>query len=160
LVAPTTPEDYIASLPPGRREAITQVRAVINANLPQGYQEGMLYGIISWYVPLESFSDTYNKQPLTLAGLASRKNNMTLYLNNVYGNPTTERWFKNRWAETGKKLNMGKSCVYFRKIEDLPLDVVAEVIAREPLDQFVTYYEKVRGSSRKSRRPGGTGTTD
>jgi hypothetical protein len=77
---------------------------------------------------------------------------MTLYLNNVYGNPTTERWFKNRWAETGKNLSMGKSCVYFKKIEDLPLDVVAEVIAREPLDQFVAYYEKVRGSSRKSRR--------
>lgn len=152
MVAPTTPEHYIESLPPGRREGIAQVRAVINANLPQGYQEGMLYGIIGWYVPLESFPDTYNKQPLNLAGLANRKNNMTLYLNNVYGNPTTERWFKNRWAETGKKLNMGKSCVYFKKIEDLPLDVVAEVIAREPLDQFVAYYEKVRGSSRKSRR--------
>ena len=151
MVTPTTPEDYIESLPPGRRVTIAQVRVVINANLPQGYQEGMLYGIIGWYVPLERFPDTYNKQPLTLAGLASRKNNMTLYLNNVYGNPKTERWFKNRWAETGKNLNMGKSCVYFKKIEDLPLDVVAEVIAREPLDQFVTYYENVRGSSRKSR---------
>lgn len=152
MAAPITPEDYIESLPPGPREAIAQVRVVINANLPHGYQEGMLYGIIGWYVPLESFPDTYNKQPLALAGLANRKNNMTLYLNNVYGNPITERWFKNRWAETGKKLNMGKSCVYFKKIEDLPLDVVAEVISREPLDQFVTYYEKVRGLSRKSRR--------
>jgi hypothetical protein len=152
LVALATPEGYIESLPPDRREAIMQVRAVINANLPEGYEEGMLYGIISWYVPLERFPDTYNKQPLTLAGLANRKNNMTLYLNNVYGNPTTERWFKNRWAETGKKLDMGKSCVYFKKIDDLPLDVVAEVIARDPLDQFVTYYEAVRGSSRKSRR--------
>jgi hypothetical protein len=152
LVAPTTPEDYIESIPPGRREAIAHVREVINANLPPGYQEGMLYGIISWYVPLESFPDTYNKQPLTLAGLANRKNNMTLYLNNVYGNPTTEHWFKNRWAETGKKLNMGKSCVYFKTIEDLPLDDVAEVIARESLDQFVTHYETVRGSSRRSRR--------
>jgi hypothetical protein len=66
--------------------------------------------------PLERFPDTYNKQPLTLAGLASRKNNMTLYLSNVYGNPKTERWFKNRWAETGKKLNMGKSCVYFKRL--------------------------------------------
>jgi hypothetical protein len=112
----------------------------------------MLYGIIGWYVPLESFPDTYNKQPLTLAGLANRKNNMTLYLNNVYGNPTTEHWFKNRWTATGKKLNMGKSCVYFKKIEDLPLEVIAEIIARDPLDQFVTHYEKVRGSSRKSRR--------
>jgi hypothetical protein len=84
--------------------------------------------------------------------LAQNANNMTLYLNNVYGNPTTERWFKNRWAETGKKLDMEKSCVYFKKIEDLPLDVIAEVIARDPVDQFVTYYETVRGSSRKSRR--------
>jgi hypothetical protein len=116
LIAPTTPDDYIESLPPGRREAIAQVRDVINANLPQGYQEGMLYGIIGWYVPLERFPDTYNTQPLTLAGLANRKSNMMLYLNNVYGNPKTERWFKNRWAETGKKLNMGSPASTSRRL--------------------------------------------
>jgi hypothetical protein len=127
------------------------VRELINANLPEGYEEGMLYGIISWHVPLERFPGTYNKQPLGLAGLANRKNYMVLYLNSVYADRETERWFKERWAESGKKLDMGKSCVYFKKLDDLPLDLVAEVIAREPLEQYVASYQKVRGSARKAR---------
>jgi hypothetical protein len=90
---------------------LAKVRGVINTNLPSGYEEGMLYGIIGWYVPLERSPDTYNKQPLSLAGLGNRKNNLTLHLNNVYGDRETERWFKEAWAETGKKLNMGESCV-------------------------------------------------
>jgi len=152
MTTPTTPDEYIASLPAGRREPIATVRRIINDNLPDGFEEGMLYGIISWYIPLARFPDTYNKQPLALAGLASHKNNMTLYLNNVYGNTDTERWFKQAWEASGKKLNMGKSCVYFKKLDDLELDVVADVIARESLDRFIGYYEKSRGSSRKARR--------
>jgi hypothetical protein len=151
VTTPSTPEEYIASLPPDRRGAVTKVREIVNAHLPEGFEEGMLYGIISWYVPLERFPNTYNKQPLSLAGLANRKNNMTLYLNNVYGNTETERWFKKRWAETGKKLDMGMSCVYFKSTDDLALDVVAEVIARDSLDRFIAYYEESRGSSRKTR---------
>src|ERR687892_507531 len=152
MTTPTTPDEYIATLPSDRREPMATVREVINANLPEGFEEGILYGIISWHVPLERFPNTYNKQPLGLAGLGNRKNYMTLYLNNVYGNPETERWFKDRWAATGKKLNIGKSCVYFKRIDDLPLNVVAEVIGRESVDGFVAYYEKTRGSSRKARR--------
>jgi Domain of unknown function (DU1801) len=152
MATASTPDEYIASLPDERREPLAHVRDVINAHLPAGFEEGILYGIIGWYVPLERFPDTYNKQPLSLAGLANRKRNMTLYLNNVYGDSETERWFKRAWADSGKKLNMGKSCVYFKKLEDLALDVVADVIARESVDEFVAYYEKVRGSSRKSRR--------
>jgi Domain of unknown function (DU1801) len=151
MSTPTTPDEYIASLPADRREALTEVRRVINASLPDGFEEGMLYGIVSWYVPLERYPDTYNKQPLSLAGLASRKNYMTLYLNNVYGNREIERWFKQRWSDSGKKLDMGKSCVYFKKLDDLALDVVAEAIARDPVDRFVAYYEEARGSSRKTR---------
>lgn len=152
MTTPSTPDEYIASLPPDRREAMSTVRELINANIPEGYEEGMLYGIISWHVPLKRFPNTYNKQPLGLVGLGNRKNNMTLYLNNVYGNTETERWFKDRWAESGKKLNMGKSCVYFKTIDDLSLDVVAEVVAHDSLEQFISYYEESRGSSRKSRR--------
>lgn len=150
----TSPEELIAALPPERREAMTAVIDVIRANLPPGYKEGMAYGMIGWYVPLERFPDTYNKQPLALAGLASQKQYMSLYLNSVYGNMDTERWFRERFAASGKKLNMGKSCVRFRKLEDLPLDVIGETIARIPVDQYIAWYEAARGSSRKTRYGG------
>ena len=150
----TSPEEMIAAAPPERREAMTAVLEVIRANLPPGYEEGMQYGMVGWYVPLERFPDTYNKQPLALAGLANQKNYMSLYLNSVYGNQETERWFQERFAASGKKLNMGKSCVRFRKLEDLPLDVIAETIARIPVDKYIEYYEEARGSSRKTRYAG------
>jgi len=89
----TSPEEMIAALPPDRRDAIAKVREVVRANLPAGYEEGMLFGMIGWYVPLERFPDTYNKQPLGLAGLANQKNYMALYLNNVYGDPETDPGF-------------------------------------------------------------------
>ncbi len=146
-----TPDEYLASLPADRREAISQVRDVIRTNLPAGYEEGMQYGMIGYYVPLQRFPDTYNGHPLGLAAIASQKNHMAIYLNNVYGDPDTERWFKERYAGTGKMLDMGKSCVRFRKLEDLPLEVIGETIARSPLDEFVDRYAAVRGSSRKTR---------
>ena len=108
--------------------------------------------MIGWFVPLETFPDTYNGQPLGLAALASQKQYISLYLNNVYGDPDTERWFRERWAETGKPLNMGKSCLRFRRVEDIPLDVIGEVIARSDLDSYVRRYHGARGSSRIARR--------
>lgn len=92
-----TPDEYIAALPAGRREAIAAVREVVRANLPPGYEEGLRYGMIGWYVPLERFSDTYNGQPLGLAALANQKGYMSLYLNTVYGGPDTEGWFRERY---------------------------------------------------------------
>ena len=76
---------------------------------------------------------------------------MSLYLNTVYGDLATERWFRERYAASGKKLDMGKSCVRFRKLDDLPLDLIGETIARTPVDRDVEQYEAVRGSSRKAR---------
>jgi hypothetical protein len=111
----------------------------------------MAFGMIGWYVPLERFPDTYNGQPLGLAALASQKNHISVYLNSVYGDPETERWFRERYAESGKKLDMGKSCVRFRRLEDLPLDVIGETIARADLDSFLDRYAEVRGSSRATR---------
>ena len=145
-----SPDEYIASLPEDRREAIAAVRDTIRRNLPEGYVEGMAYGMIAWYVPLERFPDTYNGEPLGLASLASQKNHLALYLNTVYGDPDLEAWFRERWSTTGKKLDMGKSCVRFRRLEDLPLDVTGETIARSDLDTFLARYEAVRGSSRAS----------
>ncbi len=148
---PQTPDEYIAALPADRREAISAVRNVVRENLPPGFEEGMQYGMIGWYVPLERFPDTYNGQPLGLAALASQKNYMSLYLNSVYGDPETEHWFKERYAASGKRLNMGKSCVRFTKLEDLPLDVIGETIARADLDRYLAHYAEARGSSRKTR---------
>jgi hypothetical protein len=147
----TTPDKYIASLSADRRETVATVRDVVRRNLPAGYAEGMAYGMIAWYVPLQRFPNTYNGRPLGLAALASQKNHMALYLNSVYGDRDTEAWFKERYAETGKKLDMGKSCVRFRRIDDLPLEVIGETIARANLDEFLAHYEEARGSSRKTR---------
>ncbi len=152
---PTTPDEYIDSLPEDRQAAIRAVREAVRSHLPEGYEEGMAFGMIGWYVPLETFPNTYNGQPLGLASLASQKNHMALHLNNVYGDPETERWFREHWEATGRKLDMGKSCVRFRRIEDVPLDVVGEVIARTPLERFVRRYEEVRGTSRATREKAG-----
>ncbi len=149
-----TVDEYLAALPEDRRAAISAVRYVILRNLPDGFREGMAFGMIGYHVPLERLPDTYNGQPLGLAGLASQKHHMSLYLNDVYGNPETEAWFRDRYVASGRKLDMGKSCVRFRHLDDLPLDVVGEVIARTPLDEFVARYEAVRGSSRATRAVG------
>ncbi len=151
---PQSPEEYIESLPDDRREAMRAIREVILANLPAGYEEGMQYGMIGYYVPLERFPDTYNGRTLGLASLASQKNYLSLYLNSVYGDRETERWFKQRFAASGKRLNMGKSCVRFRKLEDVPLDVIGETIARAKMDTFLEHYRAARGSSRTARAAG------
>jgi uncharacterized protein YdhG (YjbR/CyaY superfamily) len=152
-----TVDEYIASLPGERRPAVEAVRNVVRENLPEGFQEGMQYGMIGWYVPIERFPDTYNGQPLGLAGLASQKNYMSLYLNTVYGDPQTEHWFRERYAASGKPLNMGKSCVRFKQLEELPLDVIGETIARVDLDGYLERYREVRGSSRQTRSAGSGG---
>jgi hypothetical protein len=151
-----TVDEYIAALPGDRRGAIEAVRDVVRANLPDGYREGMQFGMIGWYVPLERFRKTYNGQPLGLAALASQKNHMSLYLNTVYGDPRTERWFRERYAASGKKLDMGKSCVRFKRLEDLPLDVIGETIARADLDRYLEGYERARGSSHRTRAARGS----
>jgi hypothetical protein len=150
-----TADEYIASLPDDRREAVATIRDVVNRNLPPGYTEGMAYGMIGWWVPLETFPDTYNGQPLGLAGLASQKDYISLYLNTVYGNRDEEAWFKDRYERSGKKLNMGKSCVRFRHLGDVPLDVIGETIARADLDRTLAHYAAARGTSRST--PTGTG---
>jgi hypothetical protein len=148
----TTPEEYLASLPEERQTIVRAIRDEIRSNLPDGYAEGMSYGMIAWYVPLDRFPDTYNGQPLGLVGLANQKQYVSLHLLSVYGDRDTEAWFRRRWAETGKPLNMGKSCVRFRRLDDVPLDVIGETIARAELDAYLAHYEETRGSYRLSRR--------
>jgi hypothetical protein len=151
----TTPDEYIASLPDERRKAVSAIRDTVNANLPDGFREGMSYGMIAWFVPLETFPDTYNGEPLGLAGVASQKNYISLYLMSVYGDRETEQWFRERYAKSGKRLDMGKSCVRVKRLDDIDLDVVAETIARVDLAQYLEHYRQARGSYRKTRDASG-----
>ena len=151
----STPDEYVASLPDDRRDAVAAVRDLVNSNLPPGYEEGMAWGVISWWVPLETFPDTYNGKPLGVVALASQKHYISLYLNTVYGSSEEEAWFKERYAASGKKLNMGKSCVRFRRLDELPLDVIGETIARADLDRTLAQYAEARGSPRKTRGAAG-----
>lgn len=146
-----TVEAYLAQLPPDRRAAIAKVRDVVNANLPAGYEEGMQYGMIGWYVPLARYPETYNGQPLGIASLASQKGYMALYLIGVYGDPDLAAWFRRAFAAAGKKLDMGKSCVRFKSLDALPLDVIGETIRRVPVERFLAQYEDARSSAKRSK---------
>ena len=146
--APTV-ESYLAELPPERREALEAVREVILANLPQGYEECMTFGMIGYVIPLSRYPKTYNKQPLALAALASQKRHMAVYLNNVYGDPETLEWFTSAYEASGKRLDMGKSCVRFTKLANLPLELIGETIARTSVDDFLSFYEDARSKAKR-----------
>lgn len=151
----TTVEQYLAELPPDRREAISAVRKVILENLPKGYEETMSYGMIGYVVPHTIFPQGYHcdpSQPLGYAGLASQKNHMAIYLMCVYGHKETNEWFVKAFKASGKKLDMGKSCIRFKKLEDLPLDVIGKAIARVPVKKFVESYVKVREAEAAKRK--------
>jgi hypothetical protein len=146
---------YLAELPADRRAALQAVRKVIRANLDKDYEEGMQYGMISYCVPHRVYPPGYHCDPtvpLLYAALASQKNHMAVYLMCVYGHEETASWFKEAWAKTGKKLDMGKSCVRFKKIEDVALDVIGQAIARVPAKKYVARYESVLKNSAARKR--------
>lgn len=158
----TTVAEYLASLPADRRAALEALRKVFRANLDKDYAEIMQYGMIGYVVPHRVFPPGYHcdpKQPLPFAGLASQKNHMALYLGCVYGGDGNggeapeAAWFREAWQKTGKKLDMGKACVRFKRIEDVPLDVVGELIRRVPAKVYVERYvgERDRMASRKAK---------
>jgi uncharacterized protein YdhG (YjbR/CyaY superfamily) len=144
-----TVEEYLASLPPGRREAIEAVRREILANLPDGYEEAMDFGMITYAVPLAIHPDTYNGKPLMYAALANQKNHMAVYLIAVYAREESREAFLDAYRATGKRLDMGKSCVRFRKLDDLPLELIGKTIAATGVDTFVTEVEAARQATKK-----------
>ena len=139
-----TPEAYLAELPPERAALISHVRDLVNAHLPPGYVERMSWGMIGWEVPLERYPDTYNGQPLAYAGLAAQKNHCALYLNCVYASEARTARLREAWAAEGRKLDMGKSCIRFKKRDDLAEEVLARTIASVPVDAFIAEYEASR----------------
>ena len=140
----STVDEYLAELPEDRRAVVSAVRDVVLRNLPEGYRETMAFGMISYGIPLERYPNTYNKQPLGYAALAAQKNYNTLYLMAPYGSPEHLEWLREEFERAGKKLDMGKSCVHFKKLDDLPLDVIGKSIASTPPDAFIAQYEAAR----------------
>jgi uncharacterized protein YdhG (YjbR/CyaY superfamily) len=143
-----TVKEYVDRLPVERRAAISALLKVIRRNLPEGYEERLTWGMPCWQVPLRVFPDTYNGQPLLYAALASQKNHMAVYLCNVYGLPALRRELVAGFKAAGKKLDMGKACVRFRKLEDLPLDVIGRMVAATPMAAFVAFARKVYSKRR------------
>ncbi len=140
----TTVKEYLASLDPDRRKTVQAIRKVINANKDARIKEVMSYGMIGWVVPHSVYPDGYHcdpKTPLPFANLASQKNHIGIYLFFVYGNNGELATFTQEWKATGKKLDMGKSCVRVKKLEDVPLDVLGAAVKRMTVDLFVEHYE-------------------
>ena len=143
-----TVADYLASLEPAQRTEIAAVRDLVNARLPAGYVEVMAHGMIGWVIPLADFPDTYNKQPLVYAALAAQKNANSLYLNCVYASAERTERLHTAWAATGKTLDMGKSCIRFKRASDLALDVVGDEIAATTPAEFIAFYRTVKPARR------------
>jgi len=140
----TTVQDYLDGLPEERRAVVSAVRDVVVRNLPDGYEESVAYGMLCYGIPLERYPDTYNKQPLGYVALAAQKNYYSLYLSSAYMDAARTRSLADEFAKAGKKLDMGKSCVRFKKLDDLPLDVIGRSVASTPPDDFIARYEAAR----------------
>jgi hypothetical protein len=139
-----TVEEYLRELPEDRREVVSRVRDRILMNLPEGFEETMNWGMISYEVPLSRHPDTYNKKPLMYMALAAQKNHYAVYSSGVYMDPEGEGRLKEAFDRAGKKLDMGKSCIRFKKLDDLPLDVIGDVAAGHSVEEFIRAYEAAR----------------
>ena len=129
--------DYLAALPADRRDALEAIRAVILERLPAGYEEAFGYGMVVYQVPLAFYPDTYNGKPFMYAALASQKRHISLYLMAVYGDEGQRHNFETAWRASGHKLDMGKACVRFGGLSDVPLDVVGDAIGAVSMEHFV-----------------------
>jgi uncharacterized protein YdhG (YjbR/CyaY superfamily) len=146
-----TVDQYLDKLPEDRRRSLRAVREVILENLPNGFEEAMNWGMITYQVPLETFPDTYNKQPLMVAALASQKNHMALYLTAIYMDDQAKEEFKAAYQATGKRYDVGKSCVRFKTLEDLPLELIGKSVRSHDVSSFIKVYQKTRPAKQGKR---------
>ena|SRR5688572_7311046 len=135
---------YLKSLPAERRKVVAAVRKVMKENLPKGYVETMNWGGISYEIPLKTYPKTYNGQPLAYAGLGAQKNNYAIYLMCAYANTAHVVYLKEEFKKIGKKLDMGKSCIRFKRLEDIPLAAIGKIVASTPVKEYLALYEKSR----------------
>lgn len=141
-----SPEEYIAQIPEERKEAINKLRAVIQVNLPEGFREGMGYGMIGYSVPHEIYPAGYHcdpKIPLPFMSFASQKNFIAFYHMGIYADPNLLQWFQNEYPKYVKtKLDMGKSCIRFKKPEQIPFELIGELVTKMSCQQWIDLYEK------------------
>lgn len=147
----TSVSAYLAALAPDRRKTISTVRSVVRRHLPKGYKERMAFGMITYELPLRAYPHTHHGQPLCFAGLASQKNHCALYLMNIYADSAPARLLADGFKKAGKKLDVGKSCVRFKTLDDLPLDVIGRVIAATPPKAFIALYEAGQRKPRQTK---------
>ncbi len=148
---------YLAAIPADRRATLSAVRKAINDNLPDGYEEGIQFGMIGWYIPLSLYPAGYGgnrKVPLPFVGLASQKTGMVLHCPFLYMDPELSTWFQSEYQKSGQKLDMGKGCVRFKKLEDLPLDVLGRTVARVSAEKYMATYQAARAPGRSSGKKG------
>jgi uncharacterized protein YdhG (YjbR/CyaY superfamily) len=139
-----TVASYLKGLPADRRAVMAAVLGVVRANMPKGYEEVMAWGYPTWQIPLSRYPDTYNKKPLCYAALAAQKNHNAIYLMGVYQSPKQQKALEAAFKKAGKKLDMGKSCVRFKQLDDLPLPAIGKIIASTTPAQYIETYEGIR----------------
>jgi predicted aldo/keto reductase-like oxidoreductase len=139
-----TAQKYLEELDTERREIIENIRKIILERIPKGFVEEMQYGMICYNIPIEKYPNTYNKKALTIAAIASQKNYISLYLMGIYADKEMEKWFKGEMNQSNKKMKMGKSCINFKKIEDLDLELIKKVIEKITPEKYIQMYEKSR----------------
>lgn len=141
----TTPDEYLASLTEDRKKSMTELRKIILANLPKGFKEGMSYGMLGYCVPHELYPDGYHcdpKLPLPFMSVASQKNFIAVYHMGVYADPALLKWFTEEYAKHSKvKLDMGKSCIRFKKPEQIPFKLIGELASKITVKQWIDMYE-------------------
>lgn len=140
-----TVEEYIAQLPEDRREIITELRAIINENIPDGFEETMSYGMIGWVVPHSIYPNGYHctpELPLPFLSIASQKNFIGFYHMGIYANPELLKWFTEEYPKYSKyKLDMGKSCVRLKRMNDIPFDLIRETVQKMAVKEWIDLYE-------------------
>lgn len=142
--AAATVDQYLADLPPERRAVVATVRDFVNAHLPPGYVEAMAFGMIGWGIPLSRYPHTYNGQPLSYVGLAAQKHGYSLYLMGCYMDSPEDQALRAAYAQAGRKLDMGKSCLRFKSLDGLLLEPIGRTIASLPVDAYIARYESLK----------------
>ena len=140
-----SPEDYISQVPEERKETLHKLRKTIKDNLPKGFEEGMQYSFISYFVPHSVYPDGYHcnpKEPLPFMSFASQKNSVNFYHSGIYANKEIHDWFVAEYPKYCKRrLDMGKSCIRFKKLEEIPYELIAELVRKISVDEWISTYE-------------------
>ncbi len=142
----STPEEYINQMPDERKEVMIKLRGVILKNLRKGFEEGINYGMIGYYVPHSIYPNGYHctpELPLPFMSIASQKNSINVYHSGIYADKNLYDWFVEEYPKyCGRKLDIGKCCIRFKKIEEIPYKLIGELCAKMTVEQWINLYEK------------------